>query len=329
MKKYTILILIILSAFYANAQHVLDESNALQFIESSVMEINEKCWDAAISKSIPIYANDSLKSPISPDSLMSIYNAHNPKSSDPYQDLIGLWYVFEPEWDFEKGAISYNWVAIAPTLHASISGIDLGILPVFMLKKEDLEKVFSKEDFEFIKALMLQRSVLGDFRFRYLTYDWEAGEIGESMSYTSAHKEKSVNDLYPFMDSVMANYQLGLLSNLMRLSWNHNRLLFQDSELKLGYKNIEWDLASTIDVPIPNPDNPDDPYDLISQAITVTFQLDKMYDNFRLHKVGNERIVELVMDRADGKKLFFSYTNNRLLLSDFDRIVLDRWFNSL
>ena len=124
-------------------------------------------WNAAMDGEVTAYANDSLTSIKTPEDIMkevsieSVQQIPNPMNpNDPY-DLIDTTIVetLEPE-KIEKYRIMEDWIfdynysdfrariiAIAPLISPlTESGIELGELPLYWLKMEDLRDMLSQEE---------------------------------------------------------------------------------------------------------------------------------------------------------------------------------------
>ena len=124
-------------------------------------------WNAAMDGDVTAYANDSLTSIKTPEDIMkevsieSVQQIPNPMNpNDPY-DLIDTTIIetLEPQ-KIEKYRIMEDWIfdynysdfrariiAIAPLISPlTESGIELGELPLYWLKMEDLRDMLSQEE---------------------------------------------------------------------------------------------------------------------------------------------------------------------------------------
>ncbi len=124
-------------------------------------------WNAAMDGDVTAYANDSLTSIKTPEDIMkevsieSVQQIPNPMNpNDPY-DLVDTTIIetLEPQ-KIEKYRIMEDWIfdynysdfrariiAIAPLISPlTESGIELGELPLYWLKMEDLRDMLSQEE---------------------------------------------------------------------------------------------------------------------------------------------------------------------------------------
>ncbi|MBT8326429.1 MAG: hypothetical protein KJP21_01820, partial [Bacteroidia bacterium] len=209
MRSLIIIVLIFIAQF-SDAQ-VLNDSNATIILSKTKQDINLKIWNAVSAGRIIAYRNDSFTSTVPKDSLNSWYKVYKrreitdpdegvfnrlgtvvfePHDFNPNKDFTGLDFVFEPSWDVESTTYSNKLVGVAPTWKITTeSGIELGNHLLFIVKLKDLEDVFSTRK---LKALAMQRSTLGDFKFRYLDEYSSTEDIANSMLWNSLLGQKNI-----------------------------------------------------------------------------------------------------------------------------------------
>jgi hypothetical protein len=292
-----LVILILLLSIASSGQNKLTPNVATEFVHQKMNGLNILLWNAVHFGEITAYRNDSLKSKINSNEIYKqtqlettvwIVNPSNP--DDPY-DLISQDFLFEfdSSSQFEgvnlhytkvvKGKkVSFKLVSIAPLWKpVTESGIDLGLQPLFHVKIKDVKKL-KGIDYSFYEALFATRASVGDFVNPYFAPFENEEQLGQDITYNNLSHSPHYINFSDFQYSVVGHH-LAYLPILTAIEGEQKGLrFFKDADMKLAFVDVQSELQDTAMVMVPNPDSPDDPYDLIAVQLFELFDFSQIHD---------------------------------------------------
>ncbi|PCJ66869.1 MAG: hypothetical protein COA58_05300 [Bacteroidetes bacterium] len=357
MRILKILFILFLS-FNGFCQNQLTSDVATEFVREKIYDLNLKIWNAVHSGEIKAYKNDSLVSvlglkeldnQISLEFTKMIPNPDNPE--DPY-DLVPKIEVvrFDSSNQFKgvnlhfkktisSGSINFQLVSIASVWQpVTASGIDLGINPMYHIKNEDLKKLLGNQ-YEFYEALFLIRASVGDFINPFYYPFKDANKLGNEITYYNMWHSQHYLHFSAYQDTIMGHHLASLPVSLAEKIVSTEMELYEDVKLTNAYSNIKSQLGDSAYVMVPNPDNPDDPYDLIARVVYLTFELESIKNVEVLMEKGNSLFrlskhcsslngveYDLSSCRRD---IYYSFDETKKLLQPHDRIILETLMEDL
>jgi hypothetical protein len=341
--RNTYLILAIFFSYVAHAQTINRETSTT-FITKQVRNVNIKLWNAAVSNKVTAYANDSLKTVLKSDSILAwfktykrreitdpnegVFNKYGSVVFEPHpfnvkEDATGLMLNFKPTFDAAKASINKQVISVAPTyLAITESGIELGDIPMFHIKMEDLSKALTSQEIELLKCIIIQRTTLGDFKDWYLYDDIESESLGTSMAYKSQRKENYWMQFTHTHDTILGVYILKVLSLATEDNYTQKGNFYSDLALKDKYSDLAEAFSSTYTFSVPDNETADD--DAYKDfSVTETFDFSTIA-SFEVTKKGTDYVLHFTPTINDKtKEVFFLYSEIRPLLQSFDVVVMD------
>jgi hypothetical protein len=348
--KSSLLAVIILCAFTKlSAQNTFTRDYCTEFVHQQLNEFNIKLHNAITTGKVKAYKNDSLTTEwttadletyLSPTFEVMVPNPDNP--DDPY-DLVGreVKYNFTPESDFKGISISYQKEvedykisfearSIAPLVSIVWEhGLDFDPYPVAWVKMKDLKRVFSKQELHFYRSIIAARSTMGDFVNTNLYPCGENIYLWNDISAQTIYNVPYWQYINERVDTILGTHYAELLKYAATKYIEQNGTFYKDVELQNAYDYVVFDLAVKVSVMVPNPDNPDDPYDLIVLEVAENFDFFQV-NEIAFHKTKKGIIVQMKTDQeVGGESLYFSYSKVKMYIPEYDRIVLDELIKSL
>lgn len=348
--KSSLLAVIVLCAFTKlSAQNIFTPDYCTEFVHQKLNDFNIKLHNAITTGKVKAYKNDSLitewtteelETYLSPTFEVMVPNPDNP--DDPY-DLVGreVKYTFTPESDFKGISISYQKEvenceisfearAVSPLVNAGWeTGLDIGPYPVGWVKVKDLKRVFNKQELRMLQSIIAARSIMGDFVNTYLYPDGEAEDLGNDISAKTIYNEPYWQLINAKADTILGVHYAELLKYSATKHLEQNGTFYKDQELKTAYDYVVFDLAVKVTVMVPNPDNPDDPYDLIAIEVAEGFDFFQI-NEITFHKTKKDIVIQMKTSQEVGEKsVYFSYSKLKKYIPEYDRIVLEELIKSL
>lgn len=339
-------IYLILAMFFSYLIHAqtISRETSTTFISKQVQNVNIKLWNAAVSNKVTAYTNDSLKTVVKSDSILAwfktykrreildpdegVFNKYGSVVFEPHpfdikEDATGLVLNFKPTFNVANASISKQLISVAPTyLAITESGIELGHIPMFHIKLEDLSKALTPQEIELLKCIIIQRTTLGDFKDWYLYDGTEAESLGASMAYKSQHKENYWMQLTHSHDTVLGIYILKVLSLATEDYYTQKGNFYSDNEMKNKYSDLAEAFSSTYTITVPDNETADDDefkdFSVIESfdfSTIVTFEATKKGTDYVLH------FTPSINDKI--KEVYFLYSEIKPLLQSFDVVVMD------
>lgn len=348
--KLSIFAILILCLFASvNAQNSFSQNYCTEFVHQKLNNFNIKLHNAIISGKVKAFKNDSLTTEwtseeletyLSPTFEVMVPNPDNP--DDPY-DLVSkeVKYTFTPKNDFKGISISYQKEvddyeisfaarAVSPLVNVGWeTGLDIGPYPVAWVKIKDLKHVFSKQELGIYRSIIAARSTMGDFVNESLYPYGENIYLWNDISAQTIYNVPYWQYINERVDTILGIHYANLLKYAATKYLEQNGTFYQDEELKNAYDYVVFDLAVKVTVMVPNPDNPDDPYDLIAMEVAEGFDFFQI-NEITFHKTKKDFIVQMKTDQeVGGKSLYFSYSKVKKYIPKYDRIVLDELIKSI
>ena len=316
----------------------LDGKNISEYLQKRVMSINVKLWENVKDGKVAAYSNDSLASTISFEEVL--YRTSTKSFEDVGDgEMKEIAIPFDIEDDFsgmslrfkrsrsnvdEKAVGSeYTLRAVSPIFLLQVSGIDLGNQPMFTIAIDDLKQSIGQVDFEFIMALASQRTLFGDFGMKYFDLDSDLlEEIGPNLAYDQLSHAPISLVLKQRSFDILGYYNWSLLSAVARKIEDSGAKLYKDSLFASAYRHTSIDLMQSALVSIGNPENPDDPYDLIDTMVLYSFDLSGPYP-ISVSSIQGEQIVcvQPLPDNLEAK-IFYPLKSALPFIHSRDLVVL-------
>ena len=348
MKLGIFALLMILASAQLKAQNTFTRYYCTEFVHQKLNDFNIKLHNAIVAGKVKAYKNDSLTTEWTTDELETYLSptftemVQNPDNPDDPYDLVGkeVKFVFTPESDFkgisvsyqkevENFEISFEARAVAPLVFVPVESWDKGYYPVAWVKIKDLKHVFSKHELGIYRSIIAARSTMGDFVNTYLYPCGENIYLWNDISAQTIYNVPYWQYINERVDTVLGMHYAELLKYAATKYLEQNGTFNKDQELKNAYDYVVFDLAAKVTVMVPNPDNPDDPYDLIAIDVEDNFHFFQI-NEIAFHKTKKDLIVQMKTDQeVGGKSLYFSYSKVKKYIPDYDRIVLEELIKSL
>ncbi len=348
MRKIQFFVAFIFS--YTLQAQTINRQSAAQFVTNQVQNLNTKLWNAAVSNKVTVYTNDSLKTVLKSDSILAwfktykrreitdpnegVFNKYGSVVFEPHpfnvkEDATGLMLNFKPTFNAANASINKQLISIAPTyLAITESGIELGHIPMFHIKIEDLGKTLTPQEIELLKCMVIQRTTLGDFKDWYLYDDTESESLGASMAYKSQRKENYWMQFTRMHDTILGVYTTKILSLATEDLYIQKGNFYSDMALKTKYADLEAAFSVTYNVTVPDNETGDD--DAFKDFnITETFDFITIA-SFEATKKGTDYILHFTPSINDKtKEVYFLYSEIRPLLQSFDVVVMDTFLKEV
>jgi hypothetical protein len=344
MKSVIIALFMALASAQLRAQNTFTRNYCTEFVHQKLNDFNIKLHNAITTGKVKAYKSDSLSTEwtaedletyLSPTFEVMVPNPDNP--DDPY-DLVGreVKYNFTPESDFKGISISYQKEvenfeisfevrAVAPLVFVPVESWDKGYYPVAWVKIMDLKRVFNKRELQLYRSIIAARSTMGDFVNTYLYPCGENIYFWNDISAQTIYNVPYWQYINERVDTVLGMHYAELLKYAATKYLEQNGAFYKEEELKNAYDYVVFDLA----VKVTNPDNPDDPYDLIAIDVEDNFDFFQI-NEITFHKTKKDIIIQMKTDQeVGGKSLYFSYSKVKKYIPKYDRIVLDELIKSL
>jgi len=259
---------------------------------------------------------------------------------DSTRDITGLIFGFESIMDAKNMSTSYKLTSIGLLSNLlAVHGIVFENYLVFCVDYNALKTILTNDEIGFLNALVLQRSNLGDFLPELALEDRQDMESKvEALNYSRFINKRSLilsqNEL-----AVLAAYNAYVFNSLgNEVTAEYSKLLpsaifYKDSLETIGYQNILYDLREEVSVNVPNPENPDDPYDLMVTVVSSDFSFDWLKEPWIVRKSKSDYLVRFDVkdlwkygnkeEVDNSRKIYFSYSSIKYLLPPHDRVVLE------
>ena len=311
--------------FSVFGQTSLTPDIATAFVHDKINTLNLELWNAVHIGEIKAYENDSLATEKPSE---DIREWANPVLSTILFDSINGFKGVNLSYDFEYSnlGIQFKIRALAPLFTPSTeSGVDLGIIPLFWVKRKSLKQLFSKKEYEFYDALFKQRMTLGDFMNPYFYRDENMTKFGSSATSRTVFEEPVWNVFTHQIDTAIGHH---LFSLLTFASTNYQQeegvnIFYQDRELTKLYECVPFDLAVTDTVLVPNPENPENPKDLIPYEVWEQFWFWDV-SSINITRLDKDYLLELINRKAENERfVYVKYSSLAKYLIKNDRIILE------
>jgi hypothetical protein len=306
-----------------------------------------KIWNAVHSGEIVAYQNDSLVTEVSSSAIKEwssqIISVKEIRQENGGIETIVITEPFDSLNGYKGARLSYDYVisefgvefiprSFIP-LHkpSTESGIELGINPIFYVNIKSLDMVLNPEEGKFHRALFKQRIMLGDLMNPFWYPKNDSKLFGQSITFKTVFEDHFWNDFGSKEDTAIGSHLFSLLQ-FAATNYQQDReidIFFKDKELSEVYKYVPFDLSDTISVDVPNPDNPEDPYDIIWRDYTVNFQFDDI-TNVKIYRQNNDYTLGLVNTSSKKERIVYvKYSSLAQFLIANDRIVLEALLKEL
>jgi len=348
MRKFHLISAFLLS-YFTQAQTINRETSTT-FVTKQIQNVNTKLWNAAVSNKVSVYANDSLKTVLKSDSIITwfktykrreitdpnegVFNKYGSVVFEPHpfnvkEDATGLMLNFKPTFNAADASLSKQLISVAPTyLAITESGIELGDIPMFHIKMEDLSKALTPQEIELLKCIIIQRTTLGDFKDWYLYDDTESESLGASMAYKSQRKENYWMQFTHTHDTILGVYILKVLSLATEDYYTQKGSFYSDLAMKDKYSDLAEAFSSTYTFSVPDNETAnDDAYKDFSVIESFDFST---IASFEATKKGTDYILHFTPSINDKtKEVYFLYSEIKPLLQSFDVVAMDTFLKEV
>lgn len=305
-------------------------------IDSRMNEIHYQLMNSTLREDVSRYWSDSFASQASTPELLERLRANKVPLVDnridkSFLDIVknpAIWFAYSLENDFRSGQLTVQLLGVSPMSKLYASGIDLGLNSFCWLSVEDVRKVLSKEDYDFL--LSIQMVTRNEDIFKSIWWDSTELDLASIHLYKNyfneplhARVDSNKTSFINIHTEQSLHFALHLLANRLR---TEEIALYQDVGLKEVLTKGLWGFQTQFVTQIQNPDKPDDPYDLVDTSIGMPVDLFDHASSFWYHNHSGQHIIEVDLgeakNEAGNSNFYIRLSNLESLLTEWDYIIL-------
>ena len=345
MRNLSVLFLLISASVFG--QGTLTPDVATAFVHQKIDALNLKIWNAVHTGEITAYKNDSLATETSSSEIREwssqIISAQELLHKNggfvmqmvigPFDSVSGYTGVrLSYDHGYSEHGLKFDLRSYAPMFKPSTeSGVTLGEMPLFWVSINGVKKILHEKGFGFYIALIKQRMILGDLMNPHWYAKNDTELSGQSITFKTVLDDHFWNDYGTKEDTAVGNHLFSLLTfSCEKLQQEKGtNIFYKDKELKNTYNYVPHELAETIKGIVPNPDNPDDPYDLVTFETREIFMF-RDITKVNVTKSGKDYILMLINAKAEKERVVYvPYSSLSVYMIENDRIVLETLLQEL
>ncbi|MFT5723633.1 MAG: hypothetical protein ACI9JN_000750 [Bacteroidia bacterium] len=346
--------LLALIGLCASAQIHLTDSVIHTFLQKEINQINAKMYRAAIEGKVSAYINDSFATRSSKEELVEqfsyeyvtqVYDQYGDPIDSTYtvqlspdKDFTGMKLTYEQEVDLNDFSIRYVIKGIGPNYMVRVGILQLGSTHLFILKMSEVETLLSDNELLFLKSVLAQNSLIGDFRlYTQRFYDMEPSDVPFEYALRSVQSETmGIPDVIDYSDKMklLSPYNRHVPSIVMSRVASHqeknhpaNKILFKDINLTIPYDHPASELAGELITAV------EDEYgDLKDTVVLVWAPFFEKYD-YVVWQSGDKYIFDFTIEQfgyaEDNGHIYMSFDTVKSLFPKQDQIVWEAFLKDL
>ncbi len=292
--KYRLLIIVLFISTCVEAQKVWDQETYAAMCKKQLNEVLAHIYELVIEGKLTAYQNDSFATKMPIIELQKRFSDEQignvgvkegedwvvdtvivtPKN--PRESLVGFSLIQSNIFNNSDSTV-FKTLGINLLYPLRIAGINLGFNPLCNIKWKELNEVLSIQEMEFLLAYIQTAKLFGNFEFIHLgkdTNDYLINDLAWRITNKSAPYSQRITS---FWQQAIAGAWHRQYIEAAHLAYTSGKACFKEPQMRSKFSDVDAQLGSVITVAIANPDNPDDPYDLIDTTVQInyTWQTDK------------------------------------------------------
>jgi|GEM_PF-6167880 len=276
--RFLLILIICIFSSKATAQNTVALQNFENHFEERLTEIHFKILKAVVEEKITIYSNDSLNTPLSNDDLSDRFDSlpiHNGILSSQYKlenRNPGILFIYKEVLSFETNSFHIQLQGVSAMSPWYLNGRKMGLATTGRIKIDDLSQLLNKDDLQFLMAMqMVVRS-----KDIYQRKGWDNPKQKAETQLRRYYSDKRPHVLLDtssidFLCQSLSKSFPYVFDNYYKHKTWQMRPLFQDSLLSkiLPINSDGYHFHTKQIIQVGNPENPNDPYDMIDTVVTL------------------------------------------------------------
>lgn len=342
------------SGILCQAQKI-DENTFKRFFENHIQQWNVKIFKDVRSGTMPAYRDGFCKETVDSAELEAIGNHDGTKvvpdennnyqvlddfplkTFDPASDFRGITFRFQTAYGPDGFASGYELFSIGPLHELIVTGIDLGLQPLFWVRANDVKRVLTEDEFTLLRTIAYQQAEISGHRNASAEWekDFTAQEMGQYLAMDA------VRDKYQFTlkltDTIrhtQCSYAYALISRLVsHLAQNQeedntaDKLLFRNKALTNTYDRPTYNLGESFITSVPVWDEKSGAESMTDTTLFVINQLSSIYE-YNIFPEDGDYVLDLLIPSSDEiNHIFVSWNSLKPFLKPNDANLLSLFYS--